>query len=123
VQFFGTDRITEYHAWARARDGNLLRAYCYVGERGDVPLFLGDPTADERELGIGTRGTDPDREHWSDDEWDAWSDTTPSEDDVMEMAARWSIDPSTIDDAMISESGVHGLPPSVPRSTGIAVPH
>jgi hypothetical protein len=121
VQFFATDRISEYHAWARARDGDLLRGYCYVGERNEVALFRGDPTADERELGIGTRQTDPDCERWSDDEWDAWSDTTPSEGDVMEMAGRWSIDPSTIDDDMIPERGIHGIPVAVPFSAGIAI--
>ncbi|MGW5667361.1 hypothetical protein [Micromonospora sp. NPDC003776] len=113
VQFFATERVPDYHAWAWARDGELLRAYCWVGERGEVPLFVGDPTADEIELGIGIRGMEPGREHWSDDEWTAWYDTTPSEFDVMAMAGRWSIDPSWIDDATVTATGVYGLPPSV----------
>ena len=84
VQFFATDRVTEYHAWARAQDGRLLRAYCYLGQRGDVMLFVGSPTTDEDELGVGTRPTDPDCDRWTDDDWtdDDWAarfDTTPTE--------------------------------------------
>lgn len=55
AQYFATERIPEYHAWAWARDGELLRAYCFIGERGEVPLFVGDPTEDEVEFGKGTR--------------------------------------------------------------------
>ncbi len=113
VQFFATDRIGGYHAWARARDGELLRAYCFIGERGAVPLFVGDPTADEIELGVGLRGMEPGWEHWSEDEWTAWHTTTPSESDVMAMAGRWSIDPRTIDDDTVAATGIYGLPPSV----------
>ncbi|WP_426503875.1 hypothetical protein ACPPVO_40495 [Dactylosporangium sp. McL0621] len=113
VQFFANERVPDYHAWARALDGELLRAYCFIGERGEVPLFHGDPTADEVELGIGTRGPEPGREHWSEEEWGAWFATTPSESGVMAMAGRWSIDPNTIDDAAVTTTGIYGLPPSV----------
>ncbi|MTK01218.1 hypothetical protein [Micromonospora sp. CP22] len=65
----------------------------------------------EAELGIGIRGMEPGWEHWSDDEWTAWYETTPSEPDVMAMAGRWSIDPSAIDDATVTATGIHGLPP------------
>ncbi|MFC0504883.1 hypothetical protein [Micromonospora costi] len=117
VQFFASERVPDYHAWARAQDGELLRAYCFIGERGEVPLFLGGPTVDEVELGIGIRGTEPGREHWSDDEWTAWYATTPSEFDVMTMAGRWSIDPNTIDDAIVTATGIYGLPPSVSNTS------
>ncbi|WP_175439934.1 hypothetical protein [Micromonospora nigra] len=50
VQFFANERVPDYHAWARSRDGELLRAYCFIGKRGEAPLFLGAPTADEIEL-------------------------------------------------------------------------
>jgi hypothetical protein len=112
VQFFANERVVDYHAWARALDGEVLRAYCFVGERGEVPLFLGDRTADEVELGIGTRSMEPGWEHWSDEEWTAWYATKPSESNVMAMAGRWSIDPTTIDDAIMG-AGIYGLPPSV----------
>lgn len=86
VQFFANERVPDYHPWARALDGELLRAYCFIGERGEVPLFVGDPTAHEIELGIGIRGKEPGWEHWSDGKWTAWYETTPSESDVMAMA-------------------------------------
>ncbi|MEU1687086.1 hypothetical protein [Micromonospora sp. NPDC005707] len=117
VQFFATERVPDYHAWARARDGELLRAYCWIGQQGEVPLFIGDPTADEIELGIGTRGIEAGTESWSDDEWTAWSATTPSEFDVMAMAGRWSIDPNRIDDDAVTATGIYGLPPSVSHAS------
>ncbi|MBQ0896207.1 hypothetical protein KBX37_24455 [Micromonospora sp. U56] len=117
MQFFANERVPDYHVWARAVDGELPRAYCFIGERGEVPLFVGDPTADEIELGIGIRGTEPGWEHWSDDEWTAWYETTPSESDVMAMAGRWSIDPSAIDDDTVTAPGIYGLPPPVSNTS------
>ncbi|MEU1362871.1 hypothetical protein ABZ356_23870 [Micromonospora zamorensis] len=114
VQFFANERVRSYYAWARALDGELVRAYCFDGMRGEVPLFDGVPTADEIELGVGLRGMEPGCEHWSDDEWTAWFETTPAEYDVLTMAGRWSIDPSAIDDATVTATGIYALPPSVP---------
>lgn len=114
VQYFANERVPDYHVWAWARDGELLRAYCFIGERGEVPLFVGDPTDDEVELAKGTRrGPETECETWSDEEWAAWFATTPSESDVMVMAGRWSVNPSTIDDAAVTADGIHGLPPSI----------
>ncbi|MFC7482900.1 hypothetical protein ACFQX7_26965 [Luedemannella flava] len=112
VQFFANERVPDYHAWARSRDGEILRAYCFIGERGEIPLFLGEPTPDETELGKGTRGPNTDWENWSEEECDAWFATTPSESDVMTMAGRWSVNPTTIDDDAVVAAGVYGLPPS-----------
>ncbi|GLW29433.1 hypothetical protein [Actinoplanes regularis] len=121
VQFFANERVSDYHAWARAQDGELLRAYCF-GD-GEVPLFIGAPTADEIELGTGTRGgEEPDKEQWSDDDWTAWYETTPSEDEVMAIAGRWSIDPTTIDGATVTALGIYGLPPSMPGDRGLTGP-
>ncbi|WP_433040825.1 hypothetical protein [Dactylosporangium sp. CS-033363] len=110
VQFFANERVPEYHAWARAAGGELLRGYCFIGERGDVPMFLGEPTADEVALGVGTRGMEPGMELWSEEEWDTWFATTPSESHVMAMAGRWSVDPNTIDDAAVTAPGIYGVP-------------
>jgi len=113
VQFFANERVSDYHAWARARDGELLRAYCYVGDRGEVPLFVGGPTADEVGLGVGTRVLEAGFESWSDEQWAAWYATVPSEKDVMARAGRWSVDPNTINDAAVADVGIYGLPPSI----------
>ncbi|NUO59295.1 MAG: hypothetical protein HOV71_11325 [Hamadaea sp.] len=107
VQFFASERVVEYHAWALARAGEVLRAYCYVGEQGEIPLFVGDPTADEIRIGKGVLGPVPDSADWSNDEADVWFSTTPSEDDVMLMAAAWSFDPSTLDDQAVPADGLY----------------
>jgi hypothetical protein len=117
VQFFANERVPEYHAWARALDGELLRAYCFIGQNGEVPLFVGEPGADEIELGVGIREMEPGRKNWSDEQWDAWYATTPDEHHVMAMAGRWSIDPRTIDDATVTATGLYGLPPSVSHTS------
>ncbi|MBV1856591.1 hypothetical protein [Catellatospora tritici] len=96
VQFFGTHRVVEYHAWVLARGGALERGYCYVGDRGEVPLFVGEPTPVECELGKGLLPLSEDCADWGDSEWERWHATTPSEDDVMAVAARWSVDPSEL---------------------------
>jgi hypothetical protein len=120
VQYFANERVPDYHAWARASDGELMRAYCFIGERGEVPLFVGDPSDDEVEFGKGTRGgPETGWETWSDEEWAAWFATTPSESDVMAMAGRWSVDPTTIDNAAVTAAGIHGLPPSIRHATRV----
>jgi hypothetical protein len=79
-----------------------------------VPLFIGDPTSAEIELGVGVRGgPGPESQDWSDEQWAAWFATTPSESDVMAIAGRWSVDPNTIDEAAVTATGIYGLPPSV----------
>ena len=108
VQFFATHRVSEYHAWAWARDGHLLRAYCYIGDSGTIPLFIGEPTAAERAAGVGTRTFEAGHESWTDDEWEAWLDTTPNEATVMRIAGSWSINPQTLD--AVSGTGVYGRP-------------
>lgn len=110
VQFFKTHRVSEYHAWALARDGHLIRAYCYIGDSGTVPLFIGEPTAAERIAGVGTRDGEDDRENWTDDDWKTWLATTPDESDVMRIARQWSIAPDDIDDDTVTGKGLHGLP-------------
>ncbi len=99
VQYFGTHRVSESHQWAWARDGQILRAYAFAD--ADVPVFLGPPTDAEREIGVGVRPRDEGWQQWTEDDWDDWDDwftTTPGEQDVMQIARRWSIDPTTLDD-------------------------
>lgn len=110
VQFFACERVPDYHAWASARDGEIERAYCFIGERGEVPLFLGEPTPAEIETGIGVCPREAGWESWSEADWDGWFTTTPSEHHVMAIAGRWSVDPSRIDNDAMTGPGIHGLP-------------
>ncbi|MFI9150570.1 hypothetical protein [Streptomyces sp. NPDC053367] len=113
LQFFATDRISEYHAWARIDSGELTRGYCYIGMSGEVPLRHGEPTAVERELGVGLVGREEVRQDWGDSEWDAWHDAMPHEQHVLRIAADWSVCPAEIADDSVGTAGIHGFPPGV----------
>jgi hypothetical protein len=83
VQFFATHRVTELHRWQRAVDGELIRAFGYVGQTGEVTSWHGIPDEAERAAGLPEILDD---------------DTTVlvSEQDVLRVAAAWSIDPTTL---------------------------
>lgn len=53
VQYFGNERGWAPHQWMWVVDGVVLRAYAVCD--GHIPLFLGDPTAIELELGVRIR--------------------------------------------------------------------
>jgi hypothetical protein len=86
AQGFATHRVVEYHHWMLAKRGQLLRCFAYLGERGEVLRDFGVVTDQEEELPLADKPTD---------EW------APDENDVMAVAARWSIDPTKLS----SESG------------------
>ncbi|MEU4159151.1 hypothetical protein [Actinoplanes sp. NPDC026670] len=111
VQFFTSDRVVSQYGWARADGGHLSRAYCF--SEGEVALFIGAPTPDEVELNLGTRNSDETSDEWSDGDWEAWFATVPYESEILTMAARWSLDPTTIDEATVPNPGLYGLPPSI----------
>ena len=95
VQYFATHRVVEAHAWARARPGDLERAYVYVGESGEKVLDLGPQTAEEHALGFAF--FDPSSaEAQADDYWDRQDLAYVGEEHVMALAARWSVDPSAL---------------------------
>ena len=109
VQFFATDRVSEHHVWARAVAGVILRAYCFDYSRQEAALCIGEPTAAEVELGLASGELGPESERWSDEEWDAWADASPSEFTVLAVAGVWSVDPRTIGDVI--DNGIYGIPP------------
>ena len=91
VQYFCTHRVIELHSWAKAVDGQILRAYGYSGEHGEVFWNEGELTPEERELGFGLS-----------DEW------TPDEEDVLAIAAKWSIDTSFSSSRYAPAAGLAG---------------
>ncbi len=102
VQYFATHRIVEGHAWARAQPGRLERAYLYFGESGETLFDEGPETAEERAL-VGDL-------------------TQVREEHVMALAARWSVDPSSLSernlevgDGLLGDFGELSSPPS-PRA-------
>lgn len=91
VQRFVTHRVVDLHSWERAIGGSSVRAFEYVGESGEVTRWHGDP--DEVELAVGLPAT-YDVERGSGPEG-RWFDV--DEDDVMRVAAAWSLDPTTLE--------------------------
>ena len=83
VQFFATHRVTELHRWQRAADGELIRAFGYVGQTGEVTSWFGDPDPAERDAGLPARFDDD-------------ATVLVSEHDVLKVADAWSIDPTTL---------------------------
>jgi hypothetical protein len=85
VQFFATHRVTESHRWRRAADGDLVRAFGYVGQTGDVTSWHGDPDPAERAAGLPAAFTAEE------------TTVLVSEHDVLRVADGWSIDPARLD--------------------------
>jgi hypothetical protein len=80
AQYFATYRVVEAHCWALARDGKMLRGYCFVGDRGESTWNDGEQTAAERALGIGGPEF-----------------PGPDENQLMQLAGAWSVDPSELE--------------------------
>ncbi|WP_285558719.1 hypothetical protein [Actinoplanes regularis] len=83
VQYFATHRVTELHRWQRAVKGDLVRAFGYVGQTGEVTSWFGEPGPAEREAGLPG-------------ELDPETSVLVSERDVFRVAGAWSIDPTTL---------------------------
>jgi hypothetical protein len=87
VQLFVTHRVVEAHRWERARDGDVLRSFEYIGDQGEVTRWAGVPDDVERAIGLPAtfdRTTDD-------------VDVIVNERDVMRVAGAWSVDPSSLD--------------------------
>jgi hypothetical protein len=94
AQYFCTQREGELHTWARAQKGRLLRGYGWHGRRSSVIWNEGPQT--KHEFNLGFRFTDgpptPPVVKRAEDR------TTPDEGCVMQLAALWSVDPTTLDE-------------------------
>jgi hypothetical protein len=104
VQFFGTHRNIEVHAWAKAVNGNVVRAYRFVADQRKITRFVGEPTPDEWALAIGTAAPVGRQDDW----WE----TIPDEDGVLALAGRWSLDPRNLDGGRPPGAGLVGDLPS-----------
>jgi len=92
AQYFFSYPPIDYYAWARVKDGRLVRAFA-VSDEGIV-WNKGRPSREERSLGLklfelrGVRGR----------KGDAGGEMIlhPTEDHVLRLASSWSIDPTTL---------------------------
>jgi hypothetical protein len=97
VQAFVTDRVPEWHGWVLARDGQVVRSYGYHGDRSETLENAGRPTPEERAL----------RQAFFDERspearlpgyFERHDLRHPDEEDVLDLAARWGLDPRTLED-------------------------
>ena len=86
LQFFVTQRVSDYHAWTKYINGEMIRGYGWCGCDGRVFLNRGELTAEEKRLGF-TNLLPNEEADWETHE-------TPDEEYVIELAAAWGIDPS-----------------------------
>lgn len=88
AQFFCTHLDFELHAWALAREGQLVRGYGWLGEKELVLWNEGRPTDEERRLGF----------QFPDGQSSNENITVPNEHAVLQIAFLWSIDPMTLNE-------------------------
>lgn len=110
VQYFGTQRTSEYHAWAKARNGVLIRAYAYVGDCGQTVCDVGEKTIEEKKLGFNFFD-EKSLEARKNGYWEREDLRYPREFDVLIIAKEWSIDTSFESEEYPPGLGVIGLLP------------
>jgi hypothetical protein len=93
VQYFATHRVVDYHAWAKVIDQNIVRAYAYLGESGSTLWNVGELTEEEKELGFSFFD-ESSEEAENDEYWEREDLSYPDEENVMDIAKKWSIDTS-----------------------------
>jgi hypothetical protein len=124
VQFFGSHRVVDFVAWARALNGKPMRIFAWSGSDGAVLANVGEQTAEEARLGFANlSGLSPldavDKMFAIAEEQETETDKLiasglsprdararvrqnglpfPDEIDVLKLAALWSIDPTVLED-------------------------
>ncbi|MFM1770379.1 MAG: hypothetical protein RJA22_2908 [Verrucomicrobiota bacterium] len=97
VQFFSLNRAVNHHAWAQLEDGMVRRAYAWAGR---TLWNQGRMTRPEIELGLKCHGYGDGEERVEFDRVDPAALTTER---LPLLAARWSLDPGTIDPRRLKE--------------------
>lgn len=101
VQFFRVNRVLHHHAWVKAERGRIVRAYAWAGR---TLWTQGVQTPAEEELDLKCY------------DYTAPSETTATGlpdgvaanvDKVSLLAARWSLDPTRIDESVVGEPTRH----------------
>ena len=111
VQFFGNHRVVDFVAWARASDGKTIRIFSY-GD-GDVYANIGAQTPEERSLRfLNVSGLTL---HQATDRLFNVKGALLNEEDVTNLSALWSLDPSKLSelDLPMSLGSVGKLPKQI----------
>ena len=105
VQFFGTNHVADFSAWAKAEDGKTVRAFCFAGSLGEIYANGGQQTAEEARLGLIDPGLRSPaeacdylfdvegQEHDVEGDAEVEPHALPGEEDVVNLAGLWSINP------------------------------
>ncbi len=103
VQFFVANRALQHHAWVRAEDGRIKRAYAWAGK---TLWKQGARTDAEKQLDL--RCFDY-AEPGSSGIFEAADSISTTVDRVPMLAARWSLDPASVDQAILDQAcGIAG---------------
>jgi len=107
AQFFCTHRVTEYHCWIKAIEGDIQRVYSYLGESGENIMIEGEATEFEKTLHLVDTFSG---EAGEDNYFEREDITLPDEEIVMNVAENWSINPTTLESRndIIPELGLLG---------------
>jgi hypothetical protein len=103
VQFFSVNRVLGHHAWARLKEGRVLRAYAWAGE---AVWNQGAPSRAEQFLGLRCLdyGTGDERPPFTQLE-----QARANAEKVPLLAAIWSLHPGTVgQDGWTDVSGLAG---------------
>jgi hypothetical protein len=125
VQFFGSYRVSDFSAWARALKGKPVRIFAYSGSDSEVLMNFGEQTSGEAKLGLvdltgllpteaNNKMSDVAAEQDAEEERLVASGLSfdeahekaypngrhafPDENDVVELAGLWSVDPALLSD-------------------------
>jgi hypothetical protein len=103
VQYFSVNRVVDHHSWAHAEQGRVVRAYAWAGR---TVWNQGKMTREEMELGLRCFDYGEVAHRHNFDQVDPVAANTEK---VLALAARWSIDPTTVDERMVREGrGIAG---------------
>lgn len=96
AQFFFSHRVNDAYIWARAIEGKLDRFFAFVGDTNEILWNAGNPTEEERTI-FGEFVSWEFEFPEEDDEKSQASFEYPDEDRLLQLAASWSFDPSSLD--------------------------
>ncbi len=85
IQCYASHRVSDFYAWSKFVNGELVRGYVWNGGEGKVYLNEGELTPEEENLGFDSFIES------NDDDWK--NVEFPDEESVIEIADAWGIDP------------------------------
>lgn len=103
ADYFVTHRVTEFHCWMKSIQGDLKRAYSYLGERGENLIMEGEPTEYERRFDLVNTLS---KEYEQEDYFDKEGLKIPDEEFVMQIAGDWGLNPTTLDQRTDLKAGL-----------------